>query len=207
VSRGDAERGAALRLDIAEFVARIERSPAASVDGDSEALADPATLRPASVLVPVVDREHSPTLLLTQRTTRLREHAGQVAFPGGRIERSDPTPEAAALRESREEIGLAANRVRLIGRLDEYRTGTGFRITPVIGIVRPPFELSPDPGEVDAIFEVPLVFLFNPANHQRTAMHHDGALRHFFDIRYGERRIWGATAGMIVNLYRRLAAA
>jgi 8-oxo-dGTP pyrophosphatase MutT (NUDIX family) len=135
----------------------------------------------------------------------LKDHSGQVSFPGGRSAAQDASPEATALRESREEIGLDSTRVELLGRLSEYHTRTGYRITPVVGVVAPPFELRADANEVDEIFEVPLAFLLDPANHQRHAREWQGEMRSFFALEYGDRTIWGATAGMLVNLSRFLS--
>lgn len=160
-------------------------------------------LTPAAVLFPIVLRD-SPTVLLTRRTAHLRDHAGQISFPGGRVEADDPSPMHTALRETREETGLAGEHVEIIGFLPEYRTGTGFRVTPVVGLVRPPFALDPDPFEVAEIFEVPLDFLLDPANHRPHSLLYRGALRHFFAMPYGEYFIWGATAGMIRSLTARL---
>jgi 8-oxo-dGTP pyrophosphatase MutT (NUDIX family) len=128
-----------------------------------------------------------------------------VSFPGGRVDAADPSPEATALRESQEEIGLDSERVEILGRLPEYHTRTGYRITPVVGVVAPPFELRADAGEVEDIFEVPLAFLLDPANHQRHSREWQGELRWFFAMPYEGRYIWGATAGMVVNLYRFLS--
>jgi 8-oxo-dGTP pyrophosphatase MutT (NUDIX family) len=178
--------------------------PPTSVYGDLGARREPAALTPASVLVPIVARNVELTVLFTERTTHLRDHSGQVSFPGGRCEPRDPSPEATALRETQEEIGLHPRHVELLGRLPEYRTGTGFRVTPVVGIVRPPFELRRDEYEVERVFEVPLSFLLDPANHQRQSRLWQGETRWFFAIPYGEHYIWGATAGMLVNLYRYL---
>jgi 8-oxo-dGTP pyrophosphatase MutT (NUDIX family) len=141
---------------------------------------------------------------LTQRTAHLRDHAGQVSFPGGRVEADDPSPVHTALRETEEEIGLPRERVEVLGFLPEYRTGTGFRVTPVVARVRPPFSLVLDPFEVAEAFEVPLSFLLDPANHKRHSLHYRGALRHFFAMPYGDYFIWGATAGMIRSLCDRL---
>jgi 8-oxo-dGTP pyrophosphatase MutT (NUDIX family) len=143
-------------------------------------------------------------VLLTQRTAHLRDHAGQVSFPGGRVEDEDPSPVHTALRETEEEIGLAREHVEVLGFLPEYRTGTGFRVTPVVALVRPPFTLALDPFEVAEAFEVPLAFLLDPANHKRHSLHYRGALRHFFAMPYGDYFIWGATAGMIRALCERL---
>ena len=168
--------------------------------------ADQVPLTPAAVLFPIVQREGVNTVLLTQRTAHLRDHPGQVSFPGGRVETTDPSPRHTALRETAEEIGLQAGHVEILGFLPEYRTSTGFRITPVVGLVTPPFELQPDPFEVAEVFEVPLAFLLDPANHERRSMQYKGALRQFYAMPYGEYLIWGATAGMIRSLYERLLA-
>lgn len=163
-----------------------------------------APLTPAAVLFPIVLREASPTVLLTQRTAHLKDHAGQISFPGGRVEPDDVSPVHTALRETEEEIGLPRQHVDVLGFLPEYRTGTGFRVTPVVALVRPPFELQLDPFEVAEAFEVPLGFLLDPANHQQHAMHYRGALRHYYAMPWGEYFIWGATAGMIRSLTQRL---
>lgn len=165
---------------------------------------DDQPLTPAAVLFPIVLREAGHTVLLTQRTAHLRDHAGQISFPGGRVEVEDLSPIHTALRETEEEIGLPRERVEIVGFLPEYRTGTGFRVTPVVALVRPPFDLQPDPFEVAEIFEVPLSFLLDPANHQQHSLHYRGALRNYFAMPYGEYFIWGATAGMIRSLSERL---
>jgi 8-oxo-dGTP pyrophosphatase MutT (NUDIX family) len=159
----------------------------------------------AAVLFPIVLGEREPTVLLTRRTEDLRDHAGQISFPGGRIEASDPSPEYTALREAREEIGLASRHVEIAGFLPEHRTMTGFRITPVVGLLTPPFALRPDPAEVAEIFEAPLSFLLDPVNHQRHSHEYRGETRYFHAMRYGRYFIWGATAGIIVSLARALA--
>lgn len=161
-------------------------------------------LTPASVLFPIVLRDEGFTVLLTQRTAHLKDHPGQISFPGGRAEASDVSPVHTALRETQEEIGLAAQHISPLGFLPEYRTGTGYRVTPVVATVTPPFATQADPFEVAEIFEVPLSFLMNPANHQRHSLHVRGAMRHFHAMPYGSRFIWGATAGMIFSLYQRL---
>jgi 8-oxo-dGTP pyrophosphatase MutT (NUDIX family) len=161
-------------------------------------------LTPAAVLFPIVLRDNGQTVLLTQRTAHLRDHAGQISFPGGRVEAEDESPIHTALRETEEEIGLAREHVEILGFLPEYRTGTGFRVTPVVALVTPPFELALDPFEVAEAFEVPLSFLLDPANHKRHSLHYRGALRHFFAMPYGDYFIWGATAGMIRSLTERL---
>ena len=162
-------------------------------------------LRAASVLVPLVDRAEGFSVLLTQRTAHLSRHAGQIAFPGGRIEPTDAHPVAAALREAEEEVGLPESHVEIVGRLDTYITGTGFEIIPVVGLVRAPYPARPDPYEVAEIFEVPLDFVIDPLNLQRGTREWKGATRTFFALPYGHRYIWGATAGMLVNLAEVLA--
>lgn len=175
-------------------------------NGVDEAGTEGMALTPAAVLFPIVAREEGYTVLLTRRAAHLRDHPGQVSFPGGRVEDSDVSPWATALRETREEIGLAPESISLLGYLPEYRTGTGFQITPVVGRVRPPFNLRLDPFEVAEAFEVPLDFLFDPANHKRHSLFYRGEMRHFHAMPYGEYFIWGATAGMIKTLFDRLSA-
>jgi 8-oxo-dGTP pyrophosphatase MutT (NUDIX family) len=157
-------------------------------------------LRPAAVLVPLVDRPDGISVLLTQRTAHLSAHAGQIAFPGGRVEPGDSDAVATALRETEEEIGLPRASVSLIGRLDTYVTGTGFEITPIVGIVAAPFPLTIDAFEVADVFEVPLSFILDRRNHRRTEREFEQRRRVFFVIPYQNRNIWGATAGMLVNL-------
>lgn len=163
-------------------------------------------LRDAAVLVPVVDHGPEATVLLTQRNANLRSHSGQVAFPGGRIDAGDASAEAAALRETMEEIGLPGERVEVIGRLPDYVTGSGYRIAPVLSVVKPGFHLHLNPAEVDAAFEVPLSFLMDPANHHRQSRTWNEVQRHFYEMPFGERYIWGVTAGIIRTLYERLYA-
>lgn len=180
-------------------------TPTETLYGDEGTRPDREVLTPASVLVPIVPRDDGLTVIFTQRAAHLRDHSGQISFPGGRVAAGDPSPESTALRESREEIGLDSTRVELLGRLTEYHTRTGYRITPVVGVVAPPFELRADANEVEEIFEVPLAFLLDPANHQRHAREWQGEMRSFFAMPYEGRYIWGATAGMLVNLYRFLS--
>lgn len=176
-----------------------QAGPAIVEDG-----AEHQALTPAAVLFPIVVRDGGHTVLLTQRTAHLRDHAGQVSFPGGRVEADDLSPMDTALRETEEEVGLSRKHVEILGFLPEYRTGTGFKVTPVVGLVSPPFDLSLDPFEVAEVFEVPLAFLLDPANHQRHELHYRGALRQYFAMPYGDYFIWGATAGMIRSLSSRL---
>ncbi|MEN8196308.1 MAG: CoA pyrophosphatase [Pseudomonadota bacterium] len=157
-------------------------------------------LTPAAVLVPLVLRPGGLTVLLTQRTDHLHDHAGQISFPGGRIEEGDATPEAAALRETAEEVGLDPSRVELIGRLDTYVVRTGFEVTPAVGFVHPPFDVNPDPFEVAEVFEVPLAFILDRGNHERHSREYKGAQRFFYVMQYEDRYIWGATAAMLINL-------
>lgn len=165
------------------------------------------TLKPpkaAAVLIPIVDHAPDATVLLTQRIDTLRTHSGQVAFPGGRIDPGDASPAEAAMREALEEIGLEARHISPIGYLDPYLTGTGYLVVPTVALITPPFRLTINPAEVHDAFEVPLAFLMEPANHQRLSRSFGGTLRTFYVMPYAERQIWGATAGMLRNLYERL---
>ncbi|WP_186419572.1 CoA pyrophosphatase [Bosea sp. CS1GBMeth4] len=166
---------------------------------------DEASAIEAAVLVPIVLHPDEPTVLLTQRAAALRSHSAQIAFPGGRIDATDGSPLVAALREAEEEVGLAASKVRAVGYLDAYVTGTGYRVTPVVGLVEPPLALTINPHEVEEAFETPLAFLLDPANHQRHGREWKGRYRTYYAMPHGDRYIWGATAGMIRNLYERLA--
>jgi len=177
------------------------RGTALLLEGDALDEGGPRT--PAAVLVPVVDRPE-PTVILTERPMTMRRHPGQISFPGGRIEPGE-SPVSAALREAQEEIGLPPDRVDLIGIADPYVTITGFEIIPVIGVVPPDLALSPHPGEVADMFEAPLHFLLDPARQRQRRTDYQGRERCYYEILWGERRIWGATAAMIVNLGRRLS--
>jgi 8-oxo-dGTP pyrophosphatase MutT (NUDIX family) len=173
------------------------------LDPMAAAIAAVRPIRPAAVLVPVVARDE-PMVLLTQRTAHLKDHSGQISFPGGKIDATDATPMAAALREADEEIGLAPNRIEPIGYLDLYLTTFGFRIVPLVARVTPDFVLTLNRDEVDDAFEVPLGFLMSPENHQRKSREWNGLTRHFYEMPFGERCIWGATAGILRNLYERI---
>ncbi|WP_417460166.1 CoA pyrophosphatase [Kordiimonas sp.] len=157
-------------------------------------------IRDAAVLVPIVDHVDGPSILLTKRTEHLSKHAGQVSFPGGKIDDTDADAVAAALREAEEEIGLAASHIEVCGFLDTYRTGTGFEIVPVVALVQPGFELVLQETEVDAAFEVPLDFILNRENHRKQSAVWQGARREYYAMPYGDFFIWGATAAMLVNL-------
>jgi 8-oxo-dGTP pyrophosphatase MutT (NUDIX family) len=163
-------------------------------------------LTEAAVLVPLVERDEELTVLLTRRTDHLHDHAGQISFPGGRIDPGDVDPEAAALREAEEEVGLPPKNVRLLGRLDTYLVRTGFQVVPVVGLVKPPFTVKPDSFEVAEVFEVPLGFFMVPANKERHSRMFQGKERYFYVYPYEDYYIWGATAGMLGNLAEVLAA-
>lgn len=168
----------------------------------SEPWPDDKALIPAAVLVPVVLRQPELTVLLTQRTAHLRDHAGQVSFPGGRQEPTDESPVMTALREAREEVGLEPGQIEVLGCLADFRTSTGFSVTPVVGLVMPPLNLKLDDFEVADVFEPPLRFLLDAANYRREQVQYQGALREYWAVPWQERYIWGATAGMLVNLRR-----
>ncbi|MFI4986281.1 MAG: CoA pyrophosphatase [Alphaproteobacteria bacterium] len=169
-------------------------------DMNGDDMRHPGPLRPAAVLIPLVDRGEGMTVLLTERTAHLTDHAGQVSFPGGRIEPEDVSAEAAALREAFEEVGLLPSVVEPVGRLDDYETRTGFLVHPIVAIVTPPFAVKPDPAEVADIFEVPLAFILDRRNHRRESRLYKGRERQFYVLPYEGRYIWGATASMLVNL-------
>lgn len=168
------------------------------------------SITPAAVLVPIVPREgeRGPyyAMMLTQRAPLMRQHAAQIAFPGGKIDPADATPLAAALREAHEEIDLPTSLVRPLGYLDHYLSATGYGIVPIVGMVDPSFSPHPNPNEVEDVFEVPLDFLMDANNHERHAREWQGILRHYYAMPYGKRYIWGATAGIIRNLYEKLYA-
>ena len=212
---------AAAALNAQEFFARARARltldvPAGLTDpsitparGDHDAdpvmkkIAEVRPIRPAAVLVPIVDHPE-PTVLLTQRAQHLPDHPGQVSFPGGKIDKSDESPLASALREAEEEIGLARSSVEPLGYLDLYMTTLGYRIVPVIARVKPGFTLTLNESEVDAVFEVPLGFLMDQANVQRHSRDWQGMTRHYYAFTFGEHYIWGVTAGILRNLYGRI---
>jgi 8-oxo-dGTP pyrophosphatase MutT (NUDIX family) len=214
-------KAATRNLSSAEFFDRVRARldfnvPAALIDpnivpqsGDSgtdrmlEIIAREQPVRPAAVLIPVVDH-NEPTVLLTQRSAHLNEHAGQIAFPGGKIDATDKTPRDAALREAFEEVGLDGSFIDPIGYLGVYGTGFGFRILPTVARVKPGFKLTINHSEVDDAFEVPLAFLMNPANHQVHTKEFRGMERSYYAMPFAERYIWGATAGILRVLYERI---
>lgn len=193
-------------LTAAAVRAGLQRPPPApeALDLHAISLKEGTRVTEAAVLVPLVNRDGGVQVLLTQRTEHLRDHGGQVSFPGGRVEPSDLDREATALREMTEEVGLASDCVTLLGRLPVYEIPSGFRITPVVGWIEPPFVVAPDPFEVADIFEAPLDYFLNPANYQRREYHFRGRHRHYLAIPYEGRYIWGATAGMLYSLCRML---
>jgi 8-oxo-dGTP pyrophosphatase MutT (NUDIX family) len=196
-------------LDVGRLRERLRRAPPLfAVYVDDRIESDRPEPVAAAVLVPIIDRPDGLSVLFTLRTSHLKKHSGQVSFPGGRAEAGDASAEFTALRESEEEIGLKSDKVEVLARLPDYFTrNTGYRVTPVIGLLTPPFELAPDPNEVEDIFEVPLDFLLDPRNHRRATREFNGRTVEFWEMPYRDRYIWGATAGMVVNLYRFLAGA
>jgi 8-oxo-dGTP pyrophosphatase MutT (NUDIX family) len=212
---------AAISIDPAEFFERVRARlrfdvPAGLTDasmipvsGDHgtdrmlQILAQERPIRPAAVLIPVVDHPQ-PTVLLTQRAAHLNDHAGQISFPGGKIEPTDASPLDAALRETSEEVGLGREFIDPVGYLDLYGTSFGFRIVPTVARVRPGFKLRINAAEVDDTFEVPLAFLMNPANHQVHRKEFRGIERTYYAMPFADRYIWGATAGILRVLYERI---
>jgi 8-oxo-dGTP pyrophosphatase MutT (NUDIX family) len=193
-------------MEVEELRARLRRVPPTfAVYGDDGTEGRAAASTAAAVLIPVVAHAPGLSVLFTQRTPHLRSHSGQVAFPGGRAEPGDASAEFTALREAEEEIGLRPESVELLARLPDYRTRTGFVVTPVIGLLAPPLVLAPDPNEVAEIFEVPLAFLVDERNRQRRTREFQGQTVGYYVFEYQDRIIWGATAGMLVNLNTMLA--
>ncbi len=210
--RADILRGIAQRAPGAPdqpweaVIARAERAPGARVPGSLRHIREAAgslphtePITPAAVLVAVIERAGVLSVLLTRRAERLARHAGQVSFPGGRADPGDGTPQRTALREAEEEVGLPSGRVEIAGRLDDYLVGTGYRITPVVGLVREPPAFAPDTREVAEVFEVPLPFVLEPANYRRDRLTINGVDRRFYVLPYGAYHIWGATAAILVN--------
>jgi 8-oxo-dGTP pyrophosphatase MutT (NUDIX family) len=197
---------ARLRFDIPPGLTDASVVPPSGDEGTDRMLqiiAREQPIRPAAVLIPIVDHAQ-PTVLLTQRSAHLNDHAGQISFPGGKIDATDASPLDAALREAEEEVGLGREFVEPIGYLDLYGTGFGFRILPTVARVRPGFELRVNEAEVDDAFEVPLAFLMDPANHQRHSKEFRGMERWYYAMPFAERYIWGATAGILRVLYERI---
>ncbi len=198
-----------LTLDIPDGIADpaiIPKRGDHDIDPVLKAIADVRPIKPAAVLVPIVARER-PMILLTQRTAHLTDHAGQISFPGGKIDAEDRTPLDAALREAEEEIGLGRGFVSPIGYLDLYLTTRGYRIVPLVACVRPDFSLALNRSEVDDAFEVPLDFVMDLANHRRHSREWNGMQRSYFEIVFGDRNIWGVTAGILRNLHERIYGA
>lgn len=177
--------------------------PALSIDVEDERYLTTVIHRAAAVLVPITNRPE-PGVILTQRPNWLRSHAGQVAFPGGKVDEGDENTIAAALREAHEELNIPPAQVEIIGVADTYYSGSGYSIAPVVGVIPPDLDFKPNPDEVDDWFEVPLSFLIDPANSIKKQTIWNGQQRNYYDIQWGERRIWGVTAGIIANLVRRL---
>jgi 8-oxo-dGTP pyrophosphatase MutT (NUDIX family) len=193
-------------MDVVDLRERLKRAPPAyEVYGDDGTGGREAASTVAAVLIPLISHPQGLTVLFTQRTTHLRSHSGQVSFPGGRAEPGDASAELTALREAEEEIGLRPASVEVLARLPDYRTRTGYRVTPVIGLLTPPVAFTPDPHEVAEIFEVPLDFLLDERNRQRRTREFQGQQVGYYVFEYGQKVIWGATAGMLVNLHKMLA--
>ena len=199
------------RLDRALIAARLAAHPPIETlftadDLERQARNAERALKPAAVLVLMVDHPGEPTVVFTQRTRDLADHAGQISFPGGRCDDADCSAERTALREAEEEIGIVPERVQILGRLPEYHTSTGFNVTPFVGWIEPPVAFRPDPREVDDVFEVPLAFLLDPGNHRYESAFYKGQMRNYWAMPFQGRFIWGATAGMVVTLQRILTA-
>ena len=197
-----------LRSQVERAVRALDDLPRGDELGDRDlnpSLPRARPRRPAAVLVPIVERPDGPTVLLTRRAEHLHDHPGQVSFPGGRLDDTDRGPIDAALRETAEEIGLGRELVELAGLLDGYETVTGYGVTPVVGFIRPGFALTLDTFEVAEAFEVPLAFFLEEASRQVHSRVRDGRRRYYYAFEYENRYVWGATAGMLVNLQRRIA--
>ena len=197
-----------LRSQVERAVRALDDLPRGDELGDRDlnpSLPRARPRRPAAVLVPIVERPEGPTVLLTRRADHLHDHPGQVSFPGGRLDDTDRGPIDAALRETAEEIGLGREFVELAGLLDGYETVTGYGVTPVVGFIRPGFALTLDTFEVAEAFEVPLTFFLDETSRQVHSRVRDGRRRYYYAFEYENRYVWGATAGMLVNLQRRIA--
>ena len=191
----------------AEIVSRLATSPPieellTSDDLERQHEISQQPSKPAAVLLLVVNHPGDPTVVFTQRTAHLADHAGQISFPGGRCDEGDCDPEDTALREAEEEVGVPRDRIEILGRLPEYHTSTGYRVTPIVGWAEPPLTYRPDPHEVADVFEVPLAFLLDSGNHRYESAFYKGRMRKYWAMPYGERFIWGATAGMLVTFHR-----
>ena len=191
----------------ADIVSRLAASPPledllTADDLEKHHEAAKLALKPAAVLLLVVNHPGDPTVVFTQRTAHLSDHGGQISFPGGRTDEGDGTAERTALREAEEEVGIPPERIEILGRLPEYRTVTGYCVTPIVGWAEPPLTFRPDPDEVADVFEVPLSFLLDAGNHRHESAFFRGRQRKYWAMPYGERFIWGATAGMLVTFHR-----
>ncbi|HUQ29639.1 MAG TPA: CoA pyrophosphatase [Usitatibacter sp.] len=194
----------------AEIVSRLASSPPieellTSDDLERQHEISKNGSKPAAVLLLVVNHPGDPTVVFTQRTAHLADHAGQISFPGGRCDEGDCDAEDTALREAEEEVGISRDRIEILGRLPEYHTSTGYRVTPVVAWAEPPLTYRPDPHEVADVFEVPLAFLLDSANHRYESAFYKGRMRKYWAMPFGERFIWGATAGMLVTFHRIVA--
>jgi 8-oxo-dGTP pyrophosphatase MutT (NUDIX family) len=201
-------RGGPLTRD--EIIRRLADTPPledllTADDLEKQREASVRSLTPAAVLLLVVNRPQEPTVVFTQRTAHLADHAGQISFPGGRLEDADEGPAEAALREAREEVGIDPGAIEILGELPDYHTSTGYRVRPVVGWAEPPAAWAPDPHEVADVFEVPLAFLLEPGNHRYESAWYKGRLRHYWAMPWRGRFIWGATAGMLVTFQRIVA--
>jgi 8-oxo-dGTP pyrophosphatase MutT (NUDIX family) len=203
-----ADRRRLIRLSRHEVAALLARPSVEPSPQDTHIVALPpgARMKLAAVLVPLIPRETEVHVLLTQRTPHLNDHPSQISFPGGRVEGGDENRTETALREAEEEIGLARDRVDIVGTLPDYDMPSGFRISPVVGWIEPPFELNLDPVEVYSAFEVPLSFVFDPTNHHRRSYYFNDRHRNYLAMPYQGHYIWGATAAMLYSLYRQLTA-
>jgi 8-oxo-dGTP pyrophosphatase MutT (NUDIX family) len=203
--RSDADFLERLRARLEPFAGLRDETPRSDFDlAPAFRPTGSVTLKPAAVLAPIVQRADGLTMLFTQRTPDMPTHAGQISFPGGRVQDNDSDAVAAALRETEEETGIGPHFITPLGSFDAYQTVTGYRIVPIVGLVEPGFTLRPDPREVADVFETPISFLMDPANHQRHERDWGGQKRAYLAMPFGDRYIWGATAGMIKALYERL---